>query len=93
MLTHPGTLHVWGEGDGVCEGKREREKEKGLGKIFYTFWLSGGLLVLLLPGYVRLRDGFSCYWHIVSRDNCYFSEILRNSGELFRDCKSGQKVR
>ena len=26
MLTHPGTLHVWGEGDGVCEGKRERGK-------------------------------------------------------------------
>ena len=24
MLTHPGALHVWGEGDGVCEGKRER---------------------------------------------------------------------
>ena len=29
MLTHPGTLHVWGEGDGVCEGKRERGTGNG----------------------------------------------------------------
>ena len=38
-----------------------------------------------LPGYVRLRDGFPCYWHIVSRHNCYYSEILRDLGELFGD--------
>ena len=47
---------------------------------------------LFRPGYVRLRDGFPCYSHIVSRHNCYYSEILRNSGELFGDCEIYRKV-
>ena len=42
-------------------------------------------VVSSLPGYVRLCDGFASYSHIVSRHNCYYSEILRNSGELFGD--------
>ena len=49
-------------------------------------------VVSSLPGYVRLRDGFPCYWHIVSRHNCYYSEILRNLRELFGDCENGQKI-
>ena len=40
---------------------------------------------LFRPGYVRLCDGFPCYSHIVSRHNCYYSEILRNLRELFGD--------
>ena len=49
-------------------------------------------VVSSLPGYVRLCDGFPCYWHIVSRHNCYYSEILRNLRELFGDCENGQKI-
>ena len=40
---------------------------------------------LFRPGYVRLCDGFASYSHIVSRHNCYYSEILRNLRELFGD--------
>ena len=38
-----------------------------------------------LPGYVRLRDGFPCYWDIVSQNKSNCPEILQNPGELFGD--------
>ena len=38
-----------------------------------------------LPGYVRLRDGFPCYWDIVSQNKSSYPEILQNPGELFGD--------
>ena len=62
---------------GLHRGVRVRSRVK-----YYAF--GRACVVSSLPGYVRLRDGFPCYWDIVSRHNCYYSEILRNSGELFR---------
>ena len=53
MLTHPGTLHVWGEGDGVCEGKRER----GTGNGYRITPRSAGAL----PGKILLRPGVCCF--------------------------------
>lgn len=58
-----------GEGDGVCEGKREREKwiqdyaaERGAlpGDILE---LRGRCGMSVWSGYVRLRDRFASYWH------------------------------
>ena len=42
-------------------------------------------VVSSLPGYVRLRDGFPCYWDIVSQNKSNYPEILQNPGELFGD--------
>lgn len=42
-------------------------------------------VVSSLPGYVRLRDGFPCYWDIVSQNKSIYPEILQNPGELFGD--------
>ena len=70
---------------GLHRGVRVRSRVK-----YYAF--GRACAVSSLPGYVRLRDGFPCYWDIVSRHNCYYSELLRNLRELFGDCETGQKI-
>ena len=99
MLTRPGALQgsapgfgvrVMGwyggeEGEGKMDiglrcGARVRSREK-----FRTSSPHPDFILLVRPGYVRLCDGFASYWHIVSRHISNYSEILQNSGELFRD--------
>ena len=99
MLTRPGRgegsapgfgVRVMGwyggeEGEGKMDiglrcGARVRSGEK-----FRTSSPHPDFILLVRPGYVRLCDGFASYWHIVSRHISNYSEILQNSGELFRD--------
>ena len=84
---------IRGEGDEVVqEGKRERgygrwsgrERSGALRYQFCIFW-RGCFGMVQRSGLVRQSVRFASDRHIVSRDNCYYSEILRNRGELFRD--------
>ena len=95
MLTRPGALQ--GSAPGLGVRVMGCARGRGRGKNGYRITLRSAVrsrvkyyafdrvrVVSSLPGYVRLCDGFPCYWHIVSRHNCYYSEILRNLRELFR---------
>lgn len=97
MLTRPGALQGSAPGDGVrvmgwCGGEEgEGKMDTGLrcgarvrSRVKYCYGCQVRV-VSSLPGYVRLCDGFASYWHIVSRHISNYSEILQNSGELFRD--------
>ena len=63
---------------GLHRGVRVRSRVK-----YYAF--GRVCVVSSLPGYVRLRDGFPCYWDIVSQNKSNYPEILQNPGELFGD--------
>lgn len=96
MLTRPGALQGSAPGLGVrvmgCARGRGRGVNGYRDMVRSAGALPGDILELrgrcgmsVWSGYVRLRDRFASYWHIVSRHNCYYSEILRNLRELFRD--------
>ena len=63
---------------GLHRGVRVRSREK--------YYMSYRVCaVSSLPGYVRLRDGFPCYWDIVSPHKTNYPELLQHPGELFGD--------
>ena len=98
MLTRPGALQ--GSAPGLGVRVMGCARGRGRGKNGYRITLRSAVrsrekfrtssphpdfILLVRPGYVRLCDGFASYWHIVSRHISNYSEILQNSGELFRD--------
>ena len=96
MLTCPGRGEGFVPGFRVRVMGCARGRGRGENGYRITLWSAGALPGEMLEwrgrcgmsvrsGYGRLWVRFPCYRHIVSRYNCYFSEILRNSGELFGD--------
>ena len=75
---------VRGRGRGGYGRWSGRERSGALRYRFCSFW-RGCYGMVLRSGLVRQSVRFASDRHIVSRDNCYYSEILLDCGELFRD--------